>query len=159
MHEHNKQPGQNPLEDLADELSQALGDNQRELEETSAAQVQAGQVRMRDSAARTINAHALHSEDSALGFIRANMVEVSKSALGITVAQEAHLDESTNTVIIAKTANVKNSTSVLLIAGRIEGDVKSILTPVSALAIGAGIGVMVYLLKNIFSKIGKSAFR
>ncbi|MEZ4708033.1 MAG: hypothetical protein R3A44_12545 [Caldilineaceae bacterium] len=159
MHEHNRQPGENPLEDLADELSQVLGDTPTELDSESTQHVQAGQVWMRNSAARTVDAHAVHSEDSALGVIRANTVDVNKSAAGFIVAQEVHLDESTNTVTIAKTAKVQNSTSVLLIAGRVEGDVKSVLTPMSAFAVGAGLGVMFYLLKSILSKISKSVSR
>ncbi|MEZ4658917.1 MAG: hypothetical protein R2911_15230 [Caldilineaceae bacterium] len=159
MHEHNRQPGENPLEDLADELSRVLGDNQKELNAESAQHVQAGQVWMRNSAARTVDAHAVHSEDSALGLVRANTVDVNKSASGFIVAQDVHLDDSTNTVTIAKTAKVQNSTSVLLIAGRIEGDVKSVLTPWSAFAVGAGIGVVIYLLKNILFKISKSVTR
>ena len=156
MHEQNRQPGENPLEDLADELSRTLGETPKEIDSESAQHVQAGQVWMRNSAARSVSAHAVHSEDSALGLIRANTVDVHKSASGFIAAQDVRLDESTNTVTIAKTAKMQNATSILLIAGRVEGDVKSALTPLSAFAVGAGLGAMFYLLKNILSKIGKS---
>lgn len=161
MGKSNSQPSENPLEDLADELSQVLNsdvhNHAKELNATSTDQVQAGQVWMRDSAARTINAHAVHTEESAIGFTRTNTLEANNSALGMVGVKEAHIAESTNSIVLAKTVNLKNCTSVLLVAGRVEGDGKSVLTPITALAIGAGFGIAVYLLKYIFPKKGKSA--
>ena len=55
----SNQPGEsshNPLEELADRLSDQLNGQPTEMEDESAGTVQGGQVNMKNSAARTVNA-------------------------------------------------------------------------------------------------------
>ena len=70
MHEQNRQPGENPLEDLADELSQALGETPKEIDSESAQHVQAGQVWMRNSAARSVSAPFSSTERTRIPTLR-----------------------------------------------------------------------------------------
>ena len=101
MNEYLYDSYDNPLEAIADELSQALNSKSVEVQETTTNQIEAGQVSMRQSAARTIRANALHMEESAAGFIRATTVDANESAMGGVVARDVTLDSVTTPILIA----------------------------------------------------------
>lgn len=54
MHEQSQNPDSNPLDDLANDLSDTFGDAPVEMNETVAGDVKGGQIWMKQSAARSV---------------------------------------------------------------------------------------------------------
>lgn len=143
----------NPLEAYADELSQLLNSNSASLENTTAGNVEAGQVSMHQSAARSVDANALRMEESVAGMVRSASVEVHDSALGVVLAQEVTLENTTTPFLMAQRVKAQELQTVALLAGHVDGNVKAFLTPLTAFAMGAGFALTFVLLKTIVPRI------
>jgi hypothetical protein len=59
-------------------------------------------------------------------------------------------------VVVSASVKAQESTIGLLLAGRVEGDVKAMLTPMAALAFGAGVGVTITLLQQVIRRVRRS---
>ncbi|MEZ4863367.1 MAG: hypothetical protein R3C14_18765 [Caldilineaceae bacterium] len=147
----------NPLDAIADELSQALNTTSVELKDNAADTIEAGQVSMRQSAARSIRASALHMEESAAGFVRATTVDAHESAMGALIAHEATIAGATTPVVVAQNVHAKDLQTVALFATRVEGNVQTVLTPLMALAMGAGFAVTLFTLQKVLPRLFASA--
>lgn len=153
MNDRPDNQSENPLEDYAAEMSEALDGAPVELNETSAGHVEGGQVWMKNSAARSVQASALHLEESAAAFVSADSVDAHDSAIAVAVTKEAKLADLTNSIMVAQHVEAQNMRTFALFAGRVDGEVKTVLTPVTALAAGAGFAVALWLIRQLFSRL------
>jgi hypothetical protein len=144
---------ENPLEDFAAELSESLPSQPVEIKNSSVELVDGGQVHMQQSAARSVQASALNMDESAAGFVRAGSIDASDSAIGVVLAADAKLDDVTTSVVAAKRVSAHNIRAFAIFTAELDGDAKSVLTPVTALAAGAGFALTLLLFRGIGSAI------
>jgi len=143
----------NPLEDFAAELSESLPSQSVEVKNSSVDLVEGGQVKMQQSAARSVQASALNMEESAAGFVRAGSVDAGDSAIGFVLAADAKLEDVTTSVVAAKRVSGHDIRAFAIFTAELDGDARSVLTPVTALAAGAGFALMLLLFRSIGSTI------
>ncbi len=149
----NKGQSDNPLEDYAAEMSEALDGAPVELNETSAKHVEGGQVWMKNSAARSVQARALHLEESAAAFVNATSVDAHNGAIAVAVSQESKLVDVANSILVARHVETQNGRAAVLIAGRVDGEVKTLFTPMTALAAGAGFALTLLFVRQVLSRL------
>lgn len=157
MSEQPNNPDSNPLDDLADELSGSWKGAPVEMNEAAATHVEGGQVWMKQSAARSVQASALRMEESAAAFAQAGVVEAHESALGAAIAREMKLEKVNTPLLIAQRVEAKELQTVALIAGQVQGNVKTLLTPLTALAAGAGFAITLLAFRSLATNMGRLA--
>lgn len=153
MADHPQEQNNNPLDDLANDLSASPTSNNVDVHNASVDKIQGGRISMAKSAARSVEANAMDMADSAAMMVNADSLEMRDCAVVAAVTQEATLHESNASVLVSGTVKAQESTIGLLIAGKVEGNVKAMLTPVAALAFGAGVGVTITLLQQIIRRV------
>jgi hypothetical protein len=156
MADHPQEQNNNPLDDLADDLSVAGVAKNVDVHNASVDKVQGGRVSMAKSAARLIEASAMDMADSAAVFVRADSLEMRDCATVAVVSKKATLQESNASVMVSASVKAQDSMIGLLVAGRVEGNVKAVLTPLAALAFGAGVGVTMTLLQEIIRRMRRA---
>ena len=152
MADLERDPQNNPLEDVAAAASNYLQGEKISLTGSSTRRIDAGQVKMQASSAGRVQAHAVHMENSAAGMVRAGSLETHNSASVVTIAREVHLTESGTPVVIAGDVKAAQVRTVLLAAGKVHGNVQTVFTVWSALAAGFGLGAALLGLGKIFSR-------
>ncbi|MEX1018421.1 MAG: hypothetical protein WDZ49_02115 [Litorilinea sp.] len=140
---------ENPLDDVAAEASAGLHGKTVEVTNTSKDRVQGGQVHMKDSAARSVEASALHMEDSAAGSVRGGSLEISESALGLVYGRDVHLKDVNASFVMAQQVQAEQVRTVFLVSGKNEGNIRAMLTPLTAAAFGAGFGIVWFALRTV----------
>lgn len=153
MPDDAKKRSENPLEDAAAEMSEGLRGQTVEVTDSSEDRVQGGQIHMKDSAARLVEASALHMEDCAAGTVRGGSLEISDSAMGLVYGRDVHLQGGTASVVIGKQVQAEQARTVLLVAGKSEGNIRAMLTPLTAAAFGAGFGVVWFVLQTLAQRL------
>ena len=153
MSERPEDPEENPLDDLAAELSENLTEKAVEISDSAQTHVEGGQVQMKQSAARTVQASALHMDESAAGLIRSGSVDIVDSAVGAVVARTMHLQETTTSLVVAQTVEASDVRTFFLLTSGARGNLTATLTPQTALFAGAGFGLMLWLLKWLSSRL------
>lgn len=151
MSEESHNPENNPLDEFADAFSNVQKGAPVEMNETTATRVEGGQVWMKQSAARSVQASALRLEESAVGFAQAGTVDAHESSIGIAVGREMKLDHVNTPLLIAQQVEAKELQTVVLIAGQVRGNIKTIFTPLTALAAGAGFALTLMAVKGLFT--------
>ncbi len=155
MAEQPHEQNNNPLDDLADDLSTSYNARNVDIHNASVGEVRGGRISMSKSAARVINANALDADDSAAFLVRADSLEMRDCAVGSVSCRSADLQKTTSSVVVASDVKVSEATIGLLLAGRVEGNVKAVLTPSGALALGAGLGLTLTLLQQAIRLLRK----
>lgn len=145
-------PDENPLDRIANELSDGLQGQPIELNETNTNRVEGGQVWMKQSAARTVQASAVHLENSAAGLVRTGSLDAVDSALGPVITHEARLQDVALPLLVGRHITAKEVRAVGVFAGNIQGEVKTIFTPVTALLAGAGFALTFFGLLQLLSQ-------
>jgi hypothetical protein len=156
MAEHPQEQNGNPLDELANDLSNAVVAKNVDVHNASVDKIQGGRVSMAKSAARLIEASAMDMADSAAVIVRADSLEMRDCAAVAVISKKATLQESNASVLVSASVKAEESTIGLLVAGRVEGNVKAVLTPLAALAFGAGVGVTMTLLKEIIRRVRRT---
>lgn len=155
MSERPNQADENPLQSIADKLSQGLSNQPVEMNEEQTNQVAGGQVFMRSSVARTVQASALHMEESAAGMVRTGSLDARDSVLGPVVARDAMLNDVTTPVVAAASVRAQQVRTFMLIGGKVEGAVTTVLTPLTALLSGAGFALTLLGLAQLVKRLRK----
>ncbi len=151
---------ENPLENLAEEISQAMQGTTVEVAQTFKDHVEGGQVHMSDSAARSVTASALRMEDAAAVIVRSGSVDATDSLIGMATAEVVNLHDSNAVVMAAERVEAKSGVQAfILLAQRVEGPVTAVLTPLTALAVGAGIAFGLVAFRGIFSRVFRRPLR
>lgn len=153
MDENGSDSNENPLDELASQLSNALDSNSVSVNDFSADNIEGGQIQMDSSVARTVQGQAVHMEESAVGLLKADVVDISDGMVGFLNAREVS-GESVSTIgLVAQDVQADDIFSVILLAGRVDGKVRAVFTPVTALAMGVGLGFAFFITKRILGRI------
>jgi hypothetical protein len=115
-----------------------------------AADVRADQVEIVQGGANRVDARTVTISQGGAGIVRATEVSVSQGGIGLASAERVSLEEGSSVVAVAAgTANLGEGSNVmLLIARRASGDVRPLLDWRAMLALGAGFGLVVGLLRR-----------
>jgi len=159
MSEQSQRDEPNPLDTIADELSTTLGGQPVELTEERTERVAGGQVAMRSSAARSVQASALHMEESAAGLARTGSLDMHDSAVGVATARTAAVADSAVGLLVAGRVQAEQVRTLAVIGAHIEGDVQSVLTPLTAVLAGAGFALTLVGLSQLFGQRAKNRNR
>jgi hypothetical protein len=114
---------------------------------------------MVDSAAKNVSASALHMEDSAAAIVKAGSVDVTDGAIGVAIASSVKLRESTGLVTVAKSIEAEDTRTLMMFAARVNGQVESVFTPLTALAAGAGFAVGLVVMARTLTWLVTSPIR
>jgi uncharacterized protein (DUF169 family) len=90
------------------------------------------------SAVRQLNASVARIEQSAVQRLAAETVTASNSAFGVANATTFEVKDSAVGVAAGDYIRVEESRVFILLAPRVSGNVKAVLTPPAAFALGAG---------------------
>jgi hypothetical protein len=93
------------------------------------------------SAVRQVNAANVRLEQSAVQRLNAEYGQLSRSAAASVSASTVELRDSAVALAIADYARVEDSRVLVLLAPRVSGNVRAVISPASAFAIGAGMFV------------------
>ena len=117
---------------------------------TSAA-ARADHVEISQTGAQTVDAHSVSINQGGAAQVRAQEVTVSQGGIALARAGKVELrDGSSAFALIADEAKLDAGANVLLlVAGEATGDVRPLLDLPTALAIGAGFGLAVTLLRRL----------
>ncbi len=142
----------NPLEDAAANLSADLEGKRVDLKNSSADCVQGGHVSMADSAAKTVRAQALNMSESAAGFVSTKSLDMRDAAIGFASSEQITVKSGNIGFLATGRLKAEELCTWLLVAGKVEGNVKTTFSPLSALAMGAGFGLVVFLFRSFFTR-------
>ncbi len=142
----------NPLEEAAANLSADLGGERVEVKGSSVGGVLGGHVSMSDSAARSVRAQALNMSDSAAGFVRTKSLDMHDAAIGFAASEETTVQSGNIGFLATGRLKAEELCTWLVVAGKVEGNVKTTFSPLSALAMGAGFGLAVMIFRTIFKR-------
>jgi hypothetical protein len=139
----------NPLEDFAAEMSEGLESTPVTITETSVNAVKGGQVTLHQSTARSVEASALHLDESGAVFARAGTIDVDHGAIGVALANQLSLQDTTASVAAARELKADSLRTVIILTTRVDGDVKTVFTPVTALAAGFGFAAGLWAMRRL----------
>ncbi|MDI9548774.1 MAG: hypothetical protein QM346_14385, partial [Chloroflexota bacterium] len=160
MADERKDQDENPLENLAEEISQAMQGTTVEVAQTFKDSVEGGQVHMADSAARSVSASALRMEDAAAGIVHSGSVDATESLICVATAEVMNLHDTNVILMAADRVEAKDGVrAFVLFAQRVEGPVNAVLTPLAALAAGAGLALGVVAFRRFFSWVFRRPLR
>ena len=153
MDEQSANSGENPLDDFASKLGDALHSQAVDMNDVSANHVEGGQIHINSSAARTIRGHAVYLDGSATGFVKSDAADIDDSVVGVIVSNQVSADEVRSASVVAQDVNASTISTLLLLSGRVDGKVRAVLTPFTALAFGVGVGLSILIVKGILSRL------
>ncbi len=142
----------NPLEEEAAKLSAELGGKRVDLKDTVVGDVEGGHVSMADSAARSVRAQALNMSDSGAGFVRTKSLDMRDAGIGFAASERITVQSGNIGFLATGRLKAEELCTWLVVAGKVEGNVKTTLSPLSALALGAGFGVAVMLFRSLVTR-------
>ena len=153
MSEQSPNADENPLDEFATELSAQLNSKPVEIDESSTDHIEGGQVWMKNSAARSIEASAVHLEESAAAFVQTHTLDIHKGAIGAVSTHDATLTGTTNSVLVANQVDAEDVRAVAIFALRLNGDAKTVFTPMVAFAAGAGFAAATFVLRRLAARL------
>ena len=107
---------------------------------------------MRDSAARSVRAQALNMSESAAAFVLTKSLDMRDAAIGFAASEQVTVQSGNIGFLASGRLKAEELCTWLVVAGKVEGDVKTKLSPLSALALGAGFGLVVMLFRSFFTR-------
>lgn len=115
------------------------------------AAVRADHVEISQTGAQTVDANTVSISQGGAAQVRAQQVTVSQGGIGLARAGKVELNEGSSAfALIADEARLDAGANVvLLVARETSGDVRPLLDLPTALAIGAGFGLAVTLLRRL----------
>jgi hypothetical protein len=115
------------------------------------ADVRAEHVEISQSGAQNVDAQTVAINQGGAAHVRAREVTISQGGIALARAERVELRESSSAfAVIADEAKVDaGATVMLLVAGETSGEVRPLLDLPTAIAIGAGFGLAVTLLRRL----------
>ena len=155
MKEQPLPSNENPSDDLAAQLDEILSHApSAALHNAASENVVAGHVSLQDASVRSVKATAVRLEDAVAGIVRTGSFEATDSVVGWAVAREATLRTVTNSVLAATRVQADEVHAFAVIAGRVDGNVKTAVTPWMAFAAGAGFAAVMLLVNALLGRRG-----
>jgi hypothetical protein len=156
MSEKPQDSEENPLDDLATELSEQLSGKSIEISDSTQTHVEGGQISMKQSAARSVQASALHMEESAAALVRSGSIDAVDSAVGVAFAREMHLEKSNSSFVVAQTVDASDTRAFVVLATQVKGNLNVALTPLTAFSAGAGFALALWLLRAVAGRFART---
>ena len=118
---------------------------------TSPSDVRADHVEISQTGAQHVEAQTVAINQGGAAQVRAKEVTITQGGVALARAERVELRESSSAfAVMADEAQVDaGATVVLLVAGETSGEVRPLLDLPTALAIGAGFGLAVTLLRRL----------
>ena len=115
------------------------------------AAVRADHVEISQAGAQSVDAETVSISQGGAAQVRAQQVTISQGGIGLARAGKVELNEGSSAfALIADEARVDAGANVLLLVAReASGDVRPLLDLPTALAIGAGFGLAISLLRRL----------
>ncbi|MCB0185964.1 MAG: hypothetical protein KDE31_16960, partial [Caldilineaceae bacterium] len=85
--------------------------------------------------------------------VRTSSLTAHESAIGAIVARDAVMEDVTTPMLVAQNIRANDVQTVALLAGHVEGNVRALLTPLTALAMGVGFASTLLLAKALLPKV------
>ncbi len=148
-------PHENPLDDFATKASQELAGRATEVTNSSVARVESGQVSLYESFAQSVQAAATYMDDAVAGVVKTGSLEASDVSIGLALANTVHAEAVEAGLLAAKRVESRELRAGLLLAVQVQGDVRTVLSPLTAAAIGAGFATAWVLLNITRKAIGR----
>lgn len=114
------------------------------MKQSGAEQITADRVVMEQSGAKSIDAKSVQMDQSGVVALGSDNTVLMQSSAVQVVADEARLSKSSALIVSARQARIEDS-SVFLFAGTADGEVKPVLTPLTAAIFGAAAGLVLAL--------------
>jgi hypothetical protein len=111
--------------------------------------IDADSVEMHSSAAQRVEADTVRMVQSQAFSVRTETLAVEQSNVGVLRATEATLADSSVFALIGDRVQAANVNTVWLIASDVEGEVKTVFEPRSAVLMGAAFGAVFGLLSLV----------
>jgi hypothetical protein len=86
-------------------------------------------------------------------------VDASNSAIGLAVTKQLSLRNTTSSVLVAQEVEADSLRSVVILTPKVNGNVKTVFTPVTALAAGAGFAAGLWVLRRLAAGLNPVARR
>jgi hypothetical protein len=125
------------------------------MDRSGAEQITADRVSMEQSGAKSIDAKSAQLDKSGAVALGADHAVLLHSSAVQVVAEEARLTDSAVLVLSAESATLTDS-RVVVFAGKAEGDVNAVLTPLSAAVAGGAFGLVVALVMILLRSRSRS---
>jgi hypothetical protein len=115
------------------------------------AAVRADHVEISQTGAQSVDAQTVSITQGGAGQVKAEQVTISQGGIGLARAGKIELNEGSSAfALIADEARVDAGANVMLLVAReASGDVRPLLDLPTALAIGAGFGLAISLLRRL----------
>ena len=150
---------QNPLDEYAAQASAALKSEPAQVKNTNVELVEGGQVSLTNSAARRVNTQALYMENAAAVIVHTHTLEAEKSAIGAVVVDQLNAGSVESKVLMARTVNAGQVNTGLLLALRVQGNVQSQWTPLTAILAGSAFAATLLLATQLTRRLRDRADR
>lgn len=149
----------NPLDEYAASASHELSGRVTDVNNSSVARIESGQVALRESFAQHVHASAAYMEDAAAGVVNTGALEAKGVAVGVALANTVHADTLQAGVLAARQLEGNEIHTGLLLAVDVRGNVYSTLSPLAGLAIGAGFAATLMLINVAIKAFGHRRVR
>lgn len=145
-------PTEPPATESAEATADVINADRVEMRNSAAQSVDADAVEMHNSAALIVEADTVRLVQSSSGSARTETLAAEQSSLGLLRVGDATIADSGVFVLAADHVQAANLRTVWLVARQVEGDVTALLTPASALALGAGLGAAIALIARLTNR-------
>jgi hypothetical protein len=122
------------------------------MDHSGAESISAERVIMDQSDAKRLEARSAQLERSGVLMLKADRAAIHGSSVGVVQANELRLAKSRAVVTVSGGATVEGDLKSVLYIGPVDGNVRTMLTPVTAAGFGAGLGI-VFLLAGIVRRL------
>jgi len=124
------------------------------MKQSGAEQITADRVVMEQSGAKSIETKSAQLDQSGVVALGSDHTVLMQSSAVQVVAEEAQLSKSSVLVVSAKQARIEDS-RIVLFAGTADGEVRPVLTPATAAALGAAFGLILALASLVIRTLTK----
>ncbi len=145
-------PMESPATESAEATAGVINADRVEMRNSAAQSVDADALEMHNSAALIVEADTVRLVQSSSGSARTETLAAEQSSLGLLRVGDATIADSGVFVLAADHVQAANLRTVWLVARQVEGDVTALLTPASALALGAGLGAAIALISRLTNR-------
>ncbi len=109
-------------------------------------EVTGDRIELDQSAVRSVDGERVELRQTAAQSVRGESLQVSDSAVGTLRASDVTMDDCVTLGVVGEHVRMRNSGAVLLVARKVEGDVRTVITPAAAFAgilgLTVGIGIL-----------------
>ena len=100
--------------------------------------VSGDRVEIDQSAVRSVDAERVELRQAAAQHVRGESLEMSDSAMLSVRGADIRMDDCAAGVVLGERVTMRGGNAILVFARHVDGDVKTVVTPVAAFAFGLG---------------------